>query len=96
MLLDIATEELSHLEMIGQLCVQLLRGSPSAMMDEVEGSYLGDLGLPPERVVGTFFDRPNISASLDQRDVFGAQQQSTLERLSIPVFTCPPAMASPF
>jgi Mn-containing catalase len=52
MFLDIATEELSHLEMTGQLCVQLLRGSPSATMDEVEGSYLGDLGLPPERVLG--------------------------------------------
>lgn len=55
------------------------------------------LNLPPERVVGTFFvdacsaikisiDRPNISASLDEHDVFGAQQQSAFERLSIPVY----------
>jgi hypothetical protein len=47
--------------------------------------------------VGTFFvdtcsaikisiDRPNISASLDEHDVFGAQQQSAFERLSIPVY----------
>ena len=56
------------------------------------------LGLPPERVVGTFFvdscnaikisiDRPNISASADERDVFGAQQQSVIERLSVPIYT---------
>jgi uncharacterized protein DUF4387/acyclic terpene utilization AtuA family protein len=65
------------------------------------------LGLPPERVVGTFFvdscnaikisiDRPNISASVDERDVFGAQQQSAIERLSIPVHAEALAMASAF
>ena len=45
MLLDIATEELSHLEMIGQLVSGLLKGAKSAgaMIDEVEGSYLGEL-----------------------------------------------------
>lgn len=45
MLLDIATEELSHLEMIGQILSGLLKGAKSAgaMIDEVEGSYLGDL-----------------------------------------------------
>jgi len=43
MLLDIATEELSHLEMVGQTIVQLLKGSPGAAVDEVEGGYLGDL-----------------------------------------------------
>jgi Mn-containing catalase len=45
MLLDIATEELSHLEMIGQIISGLLKGAKSAgaMVDEVEGSYLGDL-----------------------------------------------------
>ena len=43
MLLDIATEELSHLEMIGQIIVGLLKGTKSAMLDEVEGGYLGDL-----------------------------------------------------
>ena len=43
MLLDIATEELSHLEMVGQTIVQLLKGSPGAMVDEVEGGYLGQL-----------------------------------------------------
>jgi Mn-containing catalase len=42
MLLDIATEELSHLEMVGQTIVQLLKGSPGAEVDEVEGGYLGD------------------------------------------------------
>jgi hypothetical protein len=63
------------------------------------------LGLPPKRVVGTFFvdacdaikitiDRPNISASMDERDVFGAQQQSAIECLSIPVYVDALAMAS--
>jgi hypothetical protein len=65
------------------------------------------LGLPPERVVGTFFvdscnaikisiDRPNISASVDERDVFGAQQQSAIERLSIPIYAAALAMESSF
>lgn len=56
------------------------------------------LTLPAERVVGTFFvdscnaikisiDRPNISASADERDVFGAQQQSAIELLSVPMYT---------
>jgi Domain of unknown function (DUF4387) len=55
------------------------------------------LNLPAERVVGTFFvdtcnaikitiDRLNISASVDEHDVFGAQQQSAIERLSIPTY----------
>jgi len=63
------------------------------------------LGLAPEKVVGSFFvdscnaikisiDRPNISASVDERDVFGAQQQSAIERLSIPVYAEALAMAS--
>ena len=42
MLLDIATEELSHLEMIGQVIIGLLKGSRGALVDEVEGGYLGD------------------------------------------------------
>jgi Mn-containing catalase len=42
MLLDIATEELSHLEMIGQIIIGLLKGSKGALIDEVEGGYLGD------------------------------------------------------
>ena len=65
------------------------------------------LGLPPERVVGTFFvdacnaikisiDRPKISASVDEHDVFGAQQQSAIERLSIPVYADALEMASAF
>jgi Mn-containing catalase len=43
MLLDIATEELSHLEMVGQTIVQLLKGSPGDQVDQVEGNYLGEL-----------------------------------------------------
>jgi manganese catalase len=43
MLLDIATEELSHLEMVGQAIVQLSKGSPGAEMDNLESGYLGDL-----------------------------------------------------
>ena len=63
------------------------------------------LGLPAERMVGTFFvdscnaikltvDRPNISASLDEHDVFGAQQQATLEALSVPLYADRLARAS--
>lgn len=58
------------------------------------------LGLPAERVVGTSFvdscnaikisiDRPNVSGSVDERDVFGAQQQSAIERLTIPLYAEP-------
>jgi formaldehyde-activating enzyme involved in methanogenesis len=60
-----------------------------------------------ERVVGTFFvdscnaikltiDRPNISASLDEHDVFGAQQQAVVEALSVPVYADRLARASSF
>ncbi|MNU29154.1 hypothetical protein D3C71_176010 [compost metagenome] len=63
------------------------------------------LGMAPEHVVGAFFvdscnaikltiDRPNISASPDERDVFGAQQQAVIERLSIPHYAERLAMAS--
>jgi uncharacterized protein DUF4387/acyclic terpene utilization AtuA family protein len=65
------------------------------------------LNLPPSRVVGTFFvdscnaikitiDRPNISASMDERDVFGAQQQAVIERMSIPVHAAALGKASSF
>lgn len=43
MLADIATEELSHLEMVGQAIVLLLKGSPASEVDKVEGDYLGTL-----------------------------------------------------
>lgn len=43
MLADIATEELSHLEMVGQALVLLMKGSPAAEIDKAEGDYLGDL-----------------------------------------------------
>jgi hypothetical protein len=63
------------------------------------------LGLPPERIVGTFFvdscnaikisvDRPNISASPDEHDVFGAQQQSAIERMRVPIYAKALAKAS--
>jgi hypothetical protein len=65
------------------------------------------LGVPPECVVGSFFidscnaikisiDRPNVSASVDERDVFGAQQQSAIERLLIPLYAETLAKASVF
>jgi hypothetical protein len=65
------------------------------------------LDIPRERVVGTFFvdtcnaikisiDRPNISASPDERDVFGAQQQASIEGLSIPIYATALAKASAF
>lgn len=43
MLLDIATEELSHLEMVAQMLSMLMKGSPSDLVDQVEGDYLGEL-----------------------------------------------------
>ena len=65
------------------------------------------LGMPPERVVGSYFvdscnaikisiDRPNISASMDERDVFGAQQQVAIERMSVPIYPAALAKASSF
>src|SRR6202042_3028262 len=65
------------------------------------------LSLPADRVVGTFFvdtcnaikisiDRPNISASVDERDVFGAQQQAAIEALTIPIYAEALAKASSF
>jgi Domain of unknown function (DUF4387) len=65
------------------------------------------LALPVDRVVGTFFvdtcnaikisiDRLNISASVDERDVFGAQQQAAIECLSIPIYAVALAKASSF
>jgi Domain of unknown function (DUF4387)/Acyclic terpene utilisation family protein AtuA len=65
------------------------------------------LSLPPERVIGTFFvdscnaikitiDRPNISASVDERDVFGSQQQAAIEHLNIPIYHMALAKASSF
>ena len=72
-----------------------------------KGNVAKILNLDPERVVGTFFvdscnaikisiDRPNISASLDERDVFGAQQQEPIERLMIPMYADTMAKGSNF
>jgi len=65
------------------------------------------LKLPVKSVVGTFFvdscnaikisiDRPNISASVDERDVFGAQQQAAVEALNVPIYAAALAKASAF
>jgi len=70
-----------------------------------KGNIAKILMVPEASVVGTFFvdscnaikisvDRPNISAPPDERDVFGAQQPSALERLSIPVDADPLSRAS--
>jgi Domain of unknown function (DUF4387)/Acyclic terpene utilisation family protein AtuA len=56
-----------------------------------------ELGLRPTSVVGAYFvdscnaikitvEKPIISASFGERDVFGAQQQSMLERMVIPLY----------
>ncbi|WP_322011648.1 DUF4387 family protein [Paraburkholderia sp. J12] len=56
-----------------------------------------ELGYEPASVVGAYFvdhcnaikisvERPIISGSLDERDVFGAQQQSLLERMVVPMY----------
>lgn len=62
-----------------------------------QSSIARTLKLNEKNVVGTFsvssckaikitIDRPNISGSVDERDVFGAQQQSEIERMVIPLF----------
>jgi len=62
MLLDIATEELSHLEMVAQTLAMLLRGSPSELVDQVEGDYLGELlnGTMPDYLNLALNSGPNI------------------------------------
>jgi hypothetical protein len=65
------------------------------------------LDIGPEHVVGTFFvdscnaikisvDRPNISASLDERDVFGVQQKMAIERMDVPIYAVALSKASSF
>jgi hypothetical protein len=65
------------------------------------------LNLSPQHVVGTFFvdacnaikisiERPNISASLDERDVFGAQQQAAIESIEVPIYAAALSRASSF
>ena len=65
------------------------------------------LDIAAERVIGTYFvdacnaikisiERSNMSASLDERDVFGTQQQSALERMTIPIYAAALSKASSF
>jgi Domain of unknown function (DUF4387)/Acyclic terpene utilisation family protein AtuA len=65
------------------------------------------LKISPRHVIGTFFidacnaikisiDRPNISASSDERDVFGAQQQAALECMHVPIYAAALTQASSF
>jgi Domain of unknown function (DUF4387)/Acyclic terpene utilisation family protein AtuA len=65
------------------------------------------LDLPLARIIGTFFvdacnaikisvERPNIFGSVDERDIFGTQQQSVLEELNIPFYPVALTRASPF
>jgi len=65
------------------------------------------LDLPPQKVIGTFFvdscnaikitvDRPNLSSPVDERDVFGVQQQAAIEQMRIPIHTVALAKASSF
>lgn len=62
MLLDIATEELSHLEMVAQTLSMLLKGSPSQLVDQVEGTYLGELldGEMPDYLTLALNSGPNV------------------------------------
>jgi len=57
-----------------------------------------ELGFELVSVVGAYFvdncnaikitvERPIISASPDERDVFGAQQQAMLERMVVPMYS---------
>jgi Domain of unknown function (DUF4387)/Acyclic terpene utilisation family protein AtuA len=65
------------------------------------------LNISPERVIGSFFvdtcnaikisiDRPNISASPDERDVFGTQQQAAIEGMQVPIYAAALTQASSF
>lgn len=65
------------------------------------------LEIAPEHLVGTFFvdacnaikvsiDRPNISASMDERDLFGVQQQTAIESMDIPIYAAALSKASSF
>jgi hypothetical protein len=65
------------------------------------------LKVPASHVIGTFFvdacnaikisiDRPNISASPDERDVFGTQQQAALESMHVPIYAAALTWASSF
>ena len=65
------------------------------------------LDIAPEHLVGTFFvdscnaikvsiDRPNISASMDERDLFGVQQQMAIESMDIPIYAAALSKASSF
>ncbi len=62
LLLDIATEELSHLEMVAQTLALLLKGSPSELVDQVEGNYLGELldGKADKFVALSLNSGPNV------------------------------------
>lgn len=112
-LLDMAVVIRSKDAGINRLVFDIVFNSPadyeSALTSNVfaKSNVARLLGLPLERVVGTFFvdscnaikltiDRPNISASLDEHDVFGAQQQAVIEALSVPVYADRLARASSF
>jgi hypothetical protein len=67
----------------------------------------GTLGLPAERIVGSYFvdacnaikitiDRPVVAAGPEERDLYGEQQQAALEALSIPIYARALAIPSSF
>lgn len=69
------------------------------------GNIAAVLGVDVTQIVGTYYvdtcnaikvtiDRPNISASLDERDVFGAQQQTAIEAMVIPMHDVPASPAA--
>jgi hypothetical protein len=65
------------------------------------------LGVPPESVVGSYFvdscnaikitiERPVVAASSRERDLYGEQQQTALDALSIPIYARPLVASSSF
>jgi hypothetical protein len=65
------------------------------------------LGVPRKSVVGSYFvdacnaikitiERPVVAASAEERDLYGEQQQTGLEALSIPIYARPLAESSSF
>jgi Mn-containing catalase len=73
MLLDIATEELSHLEMVAQALVMLTKGSPAELVDQVEGNYLGELldGKHPDFVTLSLNSGPLLQGYPQLMDSMG-------------------------
>lgn len=95
MLLDIATEELLQLEMVAQTLSLLLKGSPSELVDQVDGNYLGELlnGNMPSYMDMALNSGPNVLGGGGARltDSMGAPWTAAyIDTIGQPQATCTP------